>query len=443
MTLKQEAGSKRTLGRLRIAAIGVPAGRREPPAEIAAILKVAPAKRGDNDRQRLATYYRGVDPERVKLQRAVDAHEKKAPTPPPTHAQTLAEHTPRRSTRVLVRGDFLRPSAEVSADTPHVLPPFKARDAVPDRIDLARWLTSPVNPLTPRVTANRIWQHLFGQGLVATPEDFGTRGEKPSHPQLLEWLARQLVSRGWGVKSMIRYIVSSSTYRQSSDVREDLTQIDSANKLLARQNRYRLDAEVLRDVYLASSGLLARRIGGPSVRPPLPKGVRELGYANSVKWPESEGADKYRRGLYIFFQRTVPYPMLTTFDAPDSNVTCVRRRSSNTPLQALTLLNDPVFFECAQALGRRVLEEAGAAAADRLDAGIDRVFLLTVGRRPAAEERQQIRKLYDDLLALYREHPEDAAKMVGGTKNVDVAELAVWTTVARMVLNLDEVVTRG
>ena len=237
-------------------------------------------------------------------------------------------------------------------------------------------------------------------------------------------------------KGSRRLIVASATYRQSSHTRVDLADRDSENRWLARQNRFRLEAETVRDVYLGASGLLVKDVGGPSVRPPLPDGVRELGYADSVKWPESKGKDRYRRGLYIFFQRTVPYPMLTTFDAPESNVLCVERRRSNTPLQALTLLNDPVFLECAQALARRV-ESSAASLDDRLA----NVFLFAVGRRPTERETGRLARLWTRLVERYAEAPDDAAKLTAraGARG----ESAAWVALARVVLNLDEVVTRG
>ena len=254
--------------------------------------------------------------------------------------------------------------------------------------------------------------------------------------------------RGWAVKSTIRLIVGSATYRQASYVRPELADIDSKNRLLARQNRFRLEAELVRDVYLAASGLFAPQLGGRSVYPPLPDGVKQLGYGRR-RWPESEGSARYRRGLYIFFQRTVPYPMLTTFDAPESNVSCMERRRSNTPLQALTLLNDPVFHECAQALGVRIHEAAG----EDVPAGVRQLFLLAVGRVPSVDEAAAVEKLYEELTSLYESDREEAANAVGagdGSTDADsgdtpkgVVHRAVWIAVARTILNLDEVVVRG
>lgn len=297
-----------------------------------------------------------IDPEGRKLQKAIDDHAAKTPKSPETIAATLAEEAAGRVTKVHIRGNFLDRGAEVRPGTPAVLHAFKARGTRPDRLDLAQWLFDPANPLTARVTVNQWWKNLFGRGLVTSVADFGVKGEQPSHPELLDWLATELPRLGWSRKAMLKLIVTSATYRQQSNLRPDLVTRDPNNVLLARQNRIRLEAESVRDAYLAASGLLNPKLGGPSIRPPLPADIAALGYANSVKWTESTGTEKNRRGLYIFFQRTVPYPMLMTFDAPDSNATCTRRERSNTPLQALTLLNDPVFFECAQALGKRMAE---------------------------------------------------------------------------------------
>jgi hypothetical protein len=238
---------------------------------------------------------------------------------------------------------------------------------------------------------------------------------------------------------MITLIVNSATYRQASRTRADLAERDPRNVWLARQNRFRLEAEVVRDSYLAASGLLNPQVGGPSVRPPLPAGVAELGYASSIRWPESKGADKYRRGLYIFFQRTVPYPMLTAFDAPDSNVACVRRERSNTPLQALTLLNDPVFVECAQALGQRVACEQSDAAAR-----VRATFRRCLGREPTAIETARLERLHAELLALAKQNPEGAAKLAGLPNAADpqAPEIAAAIALGRTVLNLDEFVVR-
>ena len=338
-------------------------------------------------------------------------------------------------TQVHIRGDFLNKGAEVGPGTPAVLPAIDmGADGQPDRLDLARWIVSPENPLTARVRVNRVWGHLFGAGLVRTPEDFGTRGELPTHPELLDWLATDYMREGWSTKSLIRKIVTSSTYRQSSKYRPDLVERDPLNRLLARQNRFRVEAEIIRDLFLASSGLLNTAIGGPSVRPPLPDGFADLSYASSVKYPESQGEDKYRRGLYIWFQRTIAYPMLMTFDCPDSNVSTMARARSNTPLQALTLLNDPVFFEAAQGLGERIV----SMEAETDDERIRGAFQLCFSREPSEVEVEMLA----NLLGAEREHyaaNAEEAKALAGEGN---EEAAPYITLARAMMNLDEFVTR-
>jgi mono/diheme cytochrome c family protein len=311
-------------------------------------------------------------------------------------------------TFIAVRGDYKRPGVEVQPGTLAVLPPFAPQNGEPARLAFAQWLVSAENPLTPRVMVNRAWQEFFGRGLVKTSEDFGAQGDRPTHPELLDYLAREF-QRDWSMKRLHRLIVTSATYRQSSSFRPELKDRDPDNAWIARQQRLRLPAELIRDSALAVSGLLNPAVGGPSVKPPQPASVVELGYGKP-SWNESTGGDRYRRGLYIHFQRTTPYPMLMTFDMPDSNVACSRRRNSNTPLQSLNLLNDPVFFETAQALA---LQLAGL--------GLEQGFAAAVGRAPTPKER--------DRLASLRNSPAISAD-------------ARWLTIARVLLNLDEFMTR-
>jgi hypothetical protein len=297
----------------------------------------------------------------------------------------------------------------------------------------------PENPLTARVITNWAWHKFFGRGIVATLEDFGTQGEKPSHPELLDFLASYFMGEAkWSLKELHKLIVTSATYKQSSRIRPELLTRDPANVLLARQTRLRLEGEIIRDNALAASGLLTRTVGGPSVKPPQPAGISELTYANSARWVESKGPDRYRRGMYTWFQRTSPYPMLMTFDAPDGVLCCVRREKSNTPLQALTLLNDAVFVECAQALARRVLKESGSA--DRLDYA----FRVCLARRPTEKERAALSQLFDDLVSLARSNPTTVAPLPGSSlpPGVDASEAAAWVALARTLLILDEFVTR-
>lgn len=333
-------------------------------------------------------------------------------------------------THIALKGDFRARGLAVEPDVPAFLPPLP-EDAPRNRLTLARWLVSSDNPLTSRVIVNRIWQEFFGQGLVKTSEDFGTQGETPSHPELLDWLASEFRDNGWSVKRLIRLIVTSSTYRQSSQARRDLLEKDPENRLLARQSRIRLPAENIRDSALAAAGLLNTQVGGPSVRPPQPKGVAELGYANSVKWVEDEGPARYRRGLYILFQRTAPYPMLMNFDAPDSFTSCARRRRSNSPLQALNLLSDPVFFEAAQSLALRLLREAPP------EQRIEHAFLLALGRPPTGRERERMERFL-------REHSAALQARQGQSQALLPLQPghAAWASAARALLNLEEFITR-
>jgi len=380
----------------------------------------------------------------VKLQATLAIHMKKVP--PGSKAPTLALGKT-RPTHVMIRGDFLRKGVEVNPATPAVLkgqtPPVESGDQG-TRLDLAKWLVSPDNTLTARVTANWAWSRFFGRGIVSTLEDFGTQGQKPTHPELLDWLADEFRSPkgcGWSLKKLHKLIVTSATYRQTSAPRPDLLEKDPLNTLLARQSRIRLEAEIVRDGALAASGLLTRTIGGPSIRPPQPAGISELTYANGAKWTETTGADRYKRGMYVWFQRTSPFPMLMTFDTPDSNVCTVRRERSNTPLQALTLMNDTNFVECAQSLSRRaIMDVKGGTTEQRLAYA----FRLCLGRQPSMAEQARLESLLKELTTLAEKSPVESAKLVGPYKLPvsSPAEAAAWVAVARAILNLDEFVTR-
>ena len=441
--LEQQYGDQRTIGHFRLSVTDSENRLRADltPDSIIAALETSLDLRDEKQKTALAKYYRdAIDPTAKQLDRQLANHTKKEPKFPETKAQTISENEQPRRSHIHIRGDFLRKGDEVEPGSPAILHAFKARGHQADRLDLARWLFDTANPLTARVAVNRIWYHLFGRGLVTTMDDFGTRGEAPSHPRLLDWLATEFPRLGWSRKALIQLIVTSSTYRQSSVWRSDLIERDPNNLLLASQNRFRLEAETVRDACLAVGGLLNPSVGGPSTRPPLPADIAALGYANSVKWKASEGAEKFRRGLYIFFQRTVPYPMLVTFDAPDSNATCTRRERSNTPLQALTLLNDPVFFECAQALGTRMASHKGSGSSDKLKCG----FALCLGRGPTDEELRRLETLYQDYVQLAKNNPQDAARIVGiaGRSPSEMVEAAALVALGRTMLNLDEFLTR-
>ena len=349
----------------------------------------------------------------------------------------MAELAEPRETHVFTKGDFTRPAEVVTPGVPAVLHPMKARGARADRLDLAKWLVDPENPLTARVTVNRMWMQYFGKGIVETENDFGTQGDKPTHPELLDWLATEFMRQHWSMKAMHRLIVTSATYRQSSNVRPELANADPLNKLLARQARVRLDAEIVRDVGLAASGLLCEKIGGPSVYPPQPDGVMALGQVKKV-WKVSEGEDRYRRGMYTFLYRATPHPLLTAFDAPDATSACTRRLRSNTPLQALTLLNDEAFMEFAQGLARRILKEGPGDDAGRIEYG----FRLCAGRRPDAAEAKVLSELFARELQEFAADKGQAKEIVGKAAGAEPERLAAWTMISRVLLNLDETITR-
>ncbi len=357
----------------------------------------------------LGNYGRVISKER-KAELKFDAVAKQlreldATLPPVSEAPVL--RTLDRKTHLLMRGDFKQPGEAVEPGTPAALPPLDAAGARPTRLDLARWLVARENPLTARVAVNRIWQEYFGRGLARTSENFGNQGERPSHPELLDWLAAEFMESGWSLKHVHRLIVSSATYRQSSHSRADLAARDPENKLLARQTRLRLSAEAIRDSALAASGLLSPEVGGPSVRPPRPGGEKG--------WKESTGPDRYRRGMYIQLNRTAPYPLMVNFDAPNGYGALCRRGRSNTPLQALNLLNDPAFIEAARTLAWRTETEGHGDFEPRLD----RMFELCLARKPAHDER-------DWLRTYWKSQPAGMA----------------WTGLASVLLNLDEFITR-
>ena len=352
---------------------------------------------------------------------ALRAREPKLPT-----SLVVRERPKPRETYIQIQGDFTRKGEAVSADVPSLLPPLRpAEPKRPTRLDLARSLVEPGHPLTARVTINRVWQAYFGKGLVETENDFGTQGAPPSHPELLDWLATELIAQRWSLKAMHRLIVTSRTYRQSSHARPELDRVDPGNRLLARQSRLRLEAEMIRDSALSVSGLIAEKVGGPSVYPSQPQGVTALGQINRP-WVVSPGSDRYRRGLYTFFYRATPYPALTVFDAPNAMQSCTRRSRSNTPLQALTLLNDDAFVECARRLAATVARDGGASDNER----IDFLFRRALGRDPSARERRAVATLLD------RERAD--AKALPPPER----DRAAWTTATRVLLNLDEFITR-
>jgi hypothetical protein len=312
-----------------------------------------------------------------------------------------------------------------------------------NRLGLAQWVMDPENPLTARVAVNRFWAQLFGVGLVVTQEDFGTQGMPPSHGEVLDWLAVGFRDQGWNIKDLLREIVTSATYRQSSTPAADALAKDPQNRLLARGPRFRLEAEMVRDQALVISGLLSRKQGGASVFPPQPPGLWRAAFNGQRTWATSPGDDRYRRGLYTYWRRTVPYPSMAAFDAPSRENCTLRRISTNTPLQAFVTLNDPVYVEAAQALARRIMSEGGTDERGRSEHGLR----WALARLPQAAQIDEIVALYRAAHAHYREHLEAASQIATDPlgplpAGADASELAAWTVVANMILNLDGVLTK-
>jgi mono/diheme cytochrome c family protein len=429
------------IGRFRISVTAADRDILPLPQPVRDALAVSRESRSAEQKQALKLEYQIIDPERLPLAKQIAELKQRqlqiaAAT---TTTMIVRERKEPRETYIHVRGDFLHPGAPVQADVPQVLPPISARAQRPDRLDFARWLVDPSNPLTPRVTVNRLWQAYFGQGLVATENDFGLQGDRPTHGELLDWLSGQLIEHGWSLKAMHRLLVTSATYRQSSRMRGDLAAADPYNKLLGRQQRLRLEAESIRDVSLAASGLLTGEIGGPGVYPPQPEGIYR--FTQQVKyWGENKNADRFRRGMYTYFWRSSPYPFLKTFDAPDANVACTRRARSNTPLQALTLANDRAFFEIAQGFAAQLLAGSWVTDSER----IKTAFRRCLARDPSPNELAGLTEFLASQRKRFEGAPQDAATVAPPSRpgQVDPIQAATWTMLARVLLNLDEFINR-
>lgn len=409
------------------------------------IVKVHRANRTTLQNERLQDYFLNhgslVDPKefsRLKLGKHVSKlQQARKDLPPMTRAPTLKTAQNRRPNYIHLRGEFRSPGMAIKPDIPAIFAVSLNRDS-PTRLDLANWLVSPENPITARVLVNRMWQEFFGQGLVDTPEDFGMRGNTPSHDKLLDWLAVDLVQGGWAVKRLHKLIVMSATYRQSSKTREDLIEQDPGNRLLARQTSIRLSAETIRDSALKVSGLLSNRIGGPSVFPPQPDRVNMEAFGSNP-WPISEGENRYRRGLYTFLLRTSPYAPFTIFDAPNPNQTCARRNRSNTPLQALTLLNDEVFLEAARHLAARIIRESNNGLQARITLG----FRLCLAREPSEEESRRLTAYFMEQVRIFNSDPQASSILsLPGNTSTESDTFAAWVGVSSVLLNLHEFITR-
>ncbi|MCG3128693.1 MAG: hypothetical protein CHACPFDD_03583 [Phycisphaerae bacterium] len=441
--LGQTYGHQHVIARFRLSSTTAPSPADSPPLSPALEEALArPAtERSADEQQQLAAYYRRVapllDPLRVRLA------ELRANLAKLTVGSTLVMKTrpEPRETFVHVRGNFLDHGERVTPGVPAVLHELPAAER-PDRLALGRWLVCPENALVARVTVNRYWEAFFGRGLVETVEDLGTQGDSPTHPELLDALALEFVRGGWSSKAIHRMIVLSATYQQAASFDPALRQRDPYNRLLASGPRFRLEAETIRDSALAASGLLTQRVGGPSVFPPQPDGVWTMIYSND-RWENSAGEDRYRRGLYTFWRRTAPYPSFVSFDAPSREVACARRPRTNTPLQALTTLNDPAFVEAAAALARRVIDEGGPETAARLALA----FRLTVARRPTPMETERLTQLLESQRGYYERDAAAATALIAsgmvGPPEPALPEVAAWTVVANVLLNLDEFITKS
>ncbi|MGH9766206.1 MAG: DUF1553 domain-containing protein [Blastocatellia bacterium] len=434
-----------SLGRLRLSITTAPDAVADPlPASVREIFSIPPEKRSQAQIQTVFSYWRTTDSEFSETNKQIAELWKQHPEG--SSQLVLNERDAARETHLLKRGDFLKPDRVVLPGVPAFLHTLPA-SAPPNRLTFAKWLVDRKSPTTARAAVNRIWQSYFGAGLVATSEDFGKQSEAPSHPELLDWLAVELMDRGWSLKHIHRLIVNSAAYRQSSKITPELQRRDPFNRFLGRGPRLRVEAEIVRDIALAASGLLNPKIGGPSVYPPAPAFLFDRPFSFGPKvWNEAKGEDRYRRAIYTFRFRSVPYPMLQVFDAPTGDFSCVRRARSNSPLQALVTLNEPLFVEAARALAIMTLTEGGTSDEQRLN----HMFRRALSRLPARQEsaellgllnRQRERFIAGELNPwnFVADNPDKPFPL---PKGVRMEDAAAWTVVARALLNLDETITK-
>jgi hypothetical protein len=429
ITMKHEMRhSSRNIGHFRISVTSV----AEPDFIVRIPAAVRPMLGTGQEKEKLSAAYRAVSPLLDDTRKQMANLQKQVKDLGIVTAMVMSEEPgfARPAAYVRERGTFTSPGELVYADVPSALNPLP-KDAMPNRLGLAQWLVSEDNPLTARVTVNRYWETIFGRGLVETSEDFGTQGDLPSHPELLDWLATEFMQNGWSPKKIQRLMVTSATYRQDSRVTPELVARDPYNKLYAHGPRFRVDAETVHDVALADSGLLSNKMFGPPVFPYQPEGVWDIPYS-SDQWVESQDEDKRRRAIYTMIRRSAPYPSLVTYDAPSREFCTVRRVRTNTPLQALTSLNDPFFFDAARAMAKRLMAEGGSTAAQRIRYG----FLLTAARNPTQSELERVTAFYERQEEEFAKDPAAAVKVNGAP------ELAAWTMVANVLLNSDEAITK-
>ncbi|MCH5372996.1 MAG: DUF1549 and DUF1553 domain-containing protein, partial [Planctomycetes bacterium] len=438
--LEHHFGGARSIGRLRLSAVTGDLAADTLPA---AVVKIARQPVGDwskADRDRLLDFRAGQDPQVIALDREIAQIDDELKRLEPDTTLVMVELEQPRATSVFQRGDYRQAGDPVQPGVPAIL--HEMPDGPASRLALARWLVDPANPLVARVTVNRWWAELFGTGIVPTVEDFGIKGDPPSHPDLLDWLSVEFMESGWSMKHILRTIVLSSTYRQSSCVSPELLENDDTNRWLARGPRFRMDAEMIRDNALAIAGLISLKPFGPPIRPYQPEGIWSKVGGTNYDYVVSPGQDRYRRGVYVILKRGAPYPSFVNFDG-SARLTCtVKRSRTNTPLQALTLLNDPVYAEAARSLAGRIVRDQPAAG---LDDRLVYAFRLCTARRPEAFELQTLRRLYEQQMLAGRENKVAAQQVVGDTSVIEgmpAAENAAWIAVATTLLNLHETITK-
>ncbi|MDP7018785.1 MAG: DUF1553 domain-containing protein [Pirellulaceae bacterium] len=439
--LVQNHGAGRTIGRLRLA---VHTGRLEsggPPKAIATILDKPAAKRSAEDKQSLLEHLASQDGDAVAIKGRLKKIDASIAAIQPDTTLVMVEMDEPRTTNLMKRGNFKDLGSRIRASTPAAL--HHSPQGGTDRLAFARWLVRPENPLVGRVTVNRWWAEFFGSGLVATLEDLGSRGDPPTHPRALDWLTAEFVETGWSMKRIHKTIVMSATYQQSAQSSESALRKDPYNRLYARGPRHRLSAEMIRDNALRICGLLSEKMGGPPVFPPQPPNVwRHVG-RNAPKYITSQGSDRFRRGIYVFWRRSAPYAAFVNFDAPDRSSCVVARPRTNTPLQALTLMNDPAYLEMALALARRIIADRPEA---KFDERVEYAFRRCVARAPRDVETQRLREFYTREIELLRSSPERVKLLLDKATPADAdeaRELAVWYLMSNILLNLDEVITKG
>ncbi|HUE75129.1 MAG TPA: DUF1553 domain-containing protein [Pirellulaceae bacterium] len=434
-----------TLGRFRISVTSDKnvLNRLKVPAEILAIVDMPTEKRTPEQVAKVVAHYRTVAPSLKSLRDEIAKLEKSKPAMPTAPIMEELAPDKRRESYVMLKGNFLSKGEVVQPQLPgafHDIAPEMPRD----RLTVAKWLVHPDNPLTARVAVNRFWAQLFGRGIVETEEDFGIQGELPSNQELLDWLAAEFIDVKWDTKVLLKTIMLSETYCQSSRVSAESLAKDPSNRLHSRGPRFRLEAEMVRDQALAVSGLLSRKMKGPSVYPPQPEGLWQAAFNGERTWPTSSGEDRYRRGLYTFWRRTIPYPSMATFDAPSREVCALRRIRTNTPLQAFVTMNDPAFVEASQALARRILKEGGSTSAERASWAL-KLCLVRPANQPQIDA---VVALYESELAHYKTDATAAEKLATEPlgklpAGMDAAEAAAWTVVANVLLNMDGVLMKG